>query len=194
MLKPRSFSFIKRFYSRLDNFDLDYICSPRNTAEIEQNIANRKGVGNIKLVFELYNKYKSSNNEERNNIENELFSEILKIPNRTHPDLLRYPLDGNPKVVKTIGEKKVFNFKPLGFQEITKRMNLVRTEQLGNFAGSKSYYLLGAMANLERALVQYALRSLLTERFELISVPDLIPKDLVEKCGLLTSGVRNQVS
>ncbi|XP_045468781.1 serine--tRNA ligase, mitochondrial isoform X2 [Harmonia axyridis] len=106
---------------------------------------------------------------------------------------MKNSIDGNSTIVKLIGEKKVFNNKPLEFQEIAKRMNLVRTDQLGNYSGSKSYYLLGAMASLERALVQYAMKTLMANNFELISVPDLIPRELVEKCGLLTSGVRNQV-
>ncbi|XP_044756528.1 serine--tRNA ligase, mitochondrial [Coccinella septempunctata] len=192
MLKRKTSRYFQRFYSRLSNFDLNYVCSRENLEEIEQNITQRKGVGNIKLVCDLYDRYKLSNNGEKIDIENQLLSEILKIPNKTHPDVMKYS-DGDPKKIKLIGEKKVFDFKPLEFQEITKRMNLVRTEQLGNYSGSKGYYLLGAMASLEKALVQYALKTLLTHNFELISVPDLIPKELVENCGLLTSGVRNQV-
>lgn len=34
-------------------FDWGYICDPKNTEEIRQNIANRKGVGDIDLVASI---------------------------------------------------------------------------------------------------------------------------------------------
>lgn len=52
---------------------------------------------------------------------------------------------------------------------------------------------MGEMAELEQALVNYFVSKLLRNGFELISVPDILPKDLIESCGMSTSGERDQV-
>ncbi|KAK9880411.1 hypothetical protein WA026_010290 [Henosepilachna vigintioctopunctata] len=181
----------KLFHSRLKDFDIGYICSQKNLKEIEQNIQARKGTGDIKLVQELWNELEGC--KTNIDVEERLVSAILDLPNTTHPEVLKYAVDGLPKVVKYIGEKKKFTHKPFDFREIAKRLNLVRFDQLGNFSGSKSYYILGQFANFDRALVQYAIRTLLDNKFELVSVPDILPRSIIENCGFTTRGVRNQV-
>ncbi|CAH1971676.1 unnamed protein product [Acanthoscelides obtectus] len=50
------------------------------------------------------------------------------------------------------------------------------------------------MAELEHALVNYFLENLIVNHgFELISVPDILPRDVIERCGMKTRGERNQV-
>ncbi|KAL3277917.1 hypothetical protein HHI36_013258 [Cryptolaemus montrouzieri] len=184
-------TYLRNLHSRLNDFDIEYFCNSQNLKEIEENINRRKGIGDINLVYKLYNKYISSTSEEiKSELESKLISELWKLPNRTHPLVLER---NESKLMKYIGEKKTFLHKPLHCQEIVKRLNLVRSDQLGNFSGSKSYYVLGEFANLDRALVQYAVRGLLDNNFDLISVPDIIPRSLVENCGLITAGTRNQI-
>ncbi|KAF5289822.1 hypothetical protein FQA39_LY14977 [Lamprigera yunnana] len=173
--------------------DLDYYCNINNKNEISQNITARKGIGNINLVLELKNNLDKtqSNSACFKEIREKLHDELLKIPNKTHPTV--FSLDQEPRVIKTIGQKKVFDFNEWEFHNITKRLNLVRTDQLGNVSGNRSYFLLGDMALLEQALVKYTVRNLLKNNFELVSVPDILHRNTIEACGLNTRGDRTQV-
>ena len=69
----------------------------------------------------------------------------------------------------------------------------LRTENLGNLTGHRSYYFVDALALLEQALVQYTVDRLTREGFLLYSVPDLLRRDLIEGCGMDTRGERAQV-
>ncbi|XP_018564752.1 serine--tRNA ligase, mitochondrial [Anoplophora glabripennis] len=173
--------------------DVDYLCNEKNVENIANNIINRKGVGNIKAVNELKLKLDNTQPDEKNyeTLRNKFYEELFKIPNKTHPEVFTY--GGKPKLVKNVNSKKEFDFKPREFHEISKRLNLVRTEQLGNVCGNRSYYLLGEMAELEQALVSYCLERLIHNKFQLLSVPDILPRDVVERCGMNTKGERNQV-
>lgn len=176
----------------MPELDLKYLCDPKNIPEISKNITNRKGIGNIQLVHELRKKLESLNQTDNSYklLKTQLESELLKIPNRTHPEVSHY--GDEPKILKEVGTKPP-DFPYLQFQEITKKLRLVRTDQLGNFSGGKSYYLLGEMAELEHALVRYVTAKLLVNKFELISVPDILPRSVIEGCGMNTRGARTQV-
>lgn len=177
----------------VENFDLGYLCNPSNLPVILNNINKRKGVGDIVLVQNLKSQLDncSVKNEDYDNVLSKLIEELRKLPNLTHPDILTYGEE--PKSIKTVGSKRDFSFKPLSFDQISKRLKLVRTDQLGNLSGSRSYFLLGEMAELENALINYTLHKLSTCGFKLISVPDLLPRDTIESCGMNTRGIRNQV-
>lgn len=173
--------------------DINYLCDERNFKEISHNISLRKGVGNIELVRSLKNTlYKLDVHcKEYEETRNKLLAELCNIPNRTHPDVLQY--DDKPKILKYINTEKPFEHKPLEFQEISKRLNLARTDQLGNVSGNKSYYFLGDLAQMEHALIQYTLMKLINNKFSLVSVPDILPRNVIESCGMNTRGERTQV-
>ncbi|KAB0800481.1 hypothetical protein PPYR_06221 [Photinus pyralis] len=172
--------------------DLKYLCNLEHLDEINSNIKARKGVGDISLVLKLKENLSNLTSVDHNyeKVRRQFYDELLKIPNRTHPSVAHL---NEPITVSTTGEKKTFDFKPREFYEICKRLNFVRTDQLGNVAGSRSYYLLGDMAELEKALISYTVSHLLDENFELVSVPDILHRDIIEACGLNTHGDRTQV-
>lgn len=177
------------------DFDTDYLLNPQNLPQIEENIQNRKGRGDITLVHELKKQLdlkKDHSDSKYEEIKMKFLTELNKIPNKTHPDVRNYGRE--PKTMKIIGEKPKFETKPKDFQEITKRLRLVRTQQLGNLSGSKSYYILGEMAQLEQALIRYVITNLLKNQFQLISVPDILPSQVIEGCGMNTKGERTMVS
>ncbi|CAH0553267.1 unnamed protein product [Brassicogethes aeneus] len=173
--------------------DENYFCNGNNLNEIKNNISHRKGVGDIEQVNKLKQKLDSLNfsSADYKIVKNDLQSELFKLPNKTHPEVLNYGDD--PKVLKIVNGKRKFNFDELEFHNITKRLNLVRSEHLGNLSGSKSYYLLGEMVELEQALINYFCEKLYNSGFELISVPDILHRKVIESCGMNTSGTRTQV-
>lgn len=50
------------------------------------------------------------------------------------------------------------------------------------------------MAELEQALIRYTTDVLLKEGFELISVPDILPAELIEGCGMQVNEKTTQVN
>ncbi|CAB0005730.1 unnamed protein product [Nesidiocoris tenuis] len=49
------------------------------------------------------------------------------------------------------------------------------------------------LADLEAALVNYSVSVLKSKGFQLISVPDILPREIIEDCGMDTRGPRSQV-
>ncbi|XP_025836113.1 serine--tRNA ligase, mitochondrial isoform X1 [Agrilus planipennis] len=188
---------IKRhFYTpklnKYPDLDFDYLCSASNCEEILNNITRRKGVGDIHSVQKFKKQLENSKNAtDHDKLKQLLYTEALKIPNRTHPDVLKYTTDIN--IVRFINQKKNFDFHPQEFHEISKKLNLVRTDQLGNLSGNRSYYVLGEMAELEQALINYTVNKLFEKGFQLMSVPDILHRNIIENCGMNTKGERNQV-
>ncbi|KAJ8984903.1 hypothetical protein NQ317_002743 [Molorchus minor] len=171
----------------------DFLFDDKYIEETQKNISNRKGVGDIRLVKDLKTKLDNTQKTDSDYevTRNKFFEELRKIPNKTHPDVFQY--GSEPKMVKYVGSKKVFDFKHLEFHEISKRLHLVRTEQLGNVCGNRSYFLMGDMAEFEQALINYFVERLLKNGFQFVSVPDILQRDVIESCGMNTRGERNQV-
>lgn len=157
-------------------YNTDFLCDPANRDTILDNIKKRKNIGDIDKVLELSGQPNKK----------ELFlKELSRIPNCTHPAVLEY--GDKPKLLKECGVKPEFEFEPQEFSELASHLKLIRTE-LGPIAGRKAYMLLGDLAQLEEVLVHYTIRKLLQNGFELLSVPDIIPTELIKRCGLITEG------
>lgn len=129
-------------------FNEEYLLDVENMERIAANIELRKGVGNIQLVHEIKNKLSSEDLSADNRILiNELLQdELSKIPNETHPEVISY--GDEPKVVAYFNEMPKFKRDPLEFSVITKKLNLLRTDYMGNYAGHKAYFLTGELAEL----------------------------------------------
>uniref|UniRef100_A0A1B6CCF4 serine--tRNA ligase n=1 Tax=Clastoptera arizonana TaxID=38151 RepID=A0A1B6CCF4_9HEMI len=177
------------------NLNIEYLCNPKNTEEIIFNIQNRKGIGDIYKVldhFVLLEGLKSnSKSPDYLKAYHKFLEEAIKIPNQSHPDLLQH--GEMPHLVKQAGLKKDFNFKPKTFKDIAKSLSIVQNENTVNFTGQRSYYFMGQLAELESALVDWSLKKLLSLGFHLISVPDILNRNIIESCGMDTQSDRNQV-
>jgi seryl-tRNA synthetase len=183
---------VATFATKEPDLDWKYLTDPLNLEEIRRNIQSRKGVGSIETVTDLYGKYTAAKlNPEKSQIWKKLIEEAKKIPNRSDPCVHSYGED--PQIVATPGVKPSRDFVPLQFHEIVKRLGLLRTDNLGNITGHRSYYLIDELVLLEQALIQYAVEKLLQNDFQLFSVPDLLHRDLIESCGMDTRGERTQV-
>lgn len=169
------------------NLEESYFCDPNNKAEIAKNIKIRKGIGDIEKVLQIYSEI-DSDNDVRKEL---LVREMLKIPNRTHPKIVDY--GETPQIEKYIGVKRSFDCKATEFHNLAKSLKLLRND-LSNFTGQRSYFFTSRLAELESALVQHTLSRLLTAGFQLVSVPDILPRSTIECSGMETRGKRSQVS
>ncbi|XP_011252455.2 serine--tRNA ligase, mitochondrial [Camponotus floridanus] len=157
------------------DYDTEFLCNPKNRDAIFNNIKRRKNIGDIDKILEL------SDKPEKQKL---FLEELSKLPNFTHPAVIDY---GNvPKLLKQCGEKVKFDFEPKEFAELVTDLKAMRIQNLGPIAGQRSYIFLGDLAELEEALIQYTIRELMKHGFKLISVPDIIQTEVIERCGLIT--------
>ncbi|XP_022127647.2 serine--tRNA ligase, mitochondrial [Pieris rapae] len=185
----------KRLFSTCyPEIDIEYYCQSQNLSEIKHNIQIRKGVGDINKVHELYEKFKSLSRGDimYESIKENFYSELVKLPNITHPDVRDYK--ERPRTINTINLKKDFgSFKPIEFSEITQLLNLMRTDKLGYTCDNKSYYYFGELAEYEEALLKYTVSYLLKKGFDLVSVPDVLTRNIIQSCGMAVNGDRTQI-
>ncbi|CAH1400023.1 unnamed protein product [Nezara viridula] len=175
----------------LPDLNFSYLCDPANTEKIKNDIKKRKGRGDINKVIKLHKDWLNSFDNNKDFLKSELIRAALKIPNISHSEISH--LEEEPTVVREIGKlPKEVPFKYLTFEEIADNFNLCRTD-VSNFTGSRSYYLLDQLALLEQALIKYTLFKLKELNFSLLSVPDILPRNIIEMCGMETKGERNQV-
>ena len=151
--------------------DLKYLLNADNKLEISENIKRRKGIGDIDLVHKFNDLGDEAN----------MLKAALKIPNKTHPDV-----EDEDKVLRTKNWAPLEPLKKLkSFDDLARISGTLRTNDLSHYSGEKSYYLIDQFAELEQALVRHAIDKLVNEEeFRLVSVPDIVPRGVVERCGV----------
>ncbi|QDU60053.1 Serine--tRNA ligase [Planctomycetes bacterium Pan216] len=111
------------------------------------------------------------------------------IPNLTHPDV---PPEEDA-VLREVGTKPNFDFKPLDHVELCDRHRLANFEAGAKVAGADFYYLTGDGALLQMALVQYAMKKLVGEGFTPVITPDLARDQVVAGTGFTPRGPETQI-
>lgn len=124
--------------------------------------------------------------------ESDLVSKVTHIPNESHPDVPIGSYD-NIRVVCLGGTKPVFNFSPRDHVEIGEGLGILDFVSAAQASGHRYYYLKGAAAMLEVALVQYAMQKAVAKGYLPVVTPDVIKPGIVEGCGFQPRGVSTQV-
>lgn len=164
----------------------------RDLDTLEENVLLRNHENTIPLIRKIISDLEKEKDSGRKELlRTRLEKEFNKLPNDTHPRAIKNGNNTKELLRHDAGSLNLSN--ALQFSEICKPINLLRTEHLSNFNGHKSYYLAGFIAELEHALIQYSLGVLKKKNFKLLSVPDILPKEVIENCGMQTQGERTQV-
>jgi seryl-tRNA synthetase len=82
---------------------------------------------------------------------------LLNMPNIPDPSVPVGTSADDSKIVKTWGNLKKFDFKPLPHWEIGEKLDILDFERGAKVAGTGFYFLKGDGARLERALIQFML-------------------------------------
>ncbi|XP_057243301.1 serine--tRNA ligase, mitochondrial [Malurus melanocephalus] len=129
---------------------------------------------------------------EESDLEQRFYLGALQLPNRTHPAV---PVgdQSQARLLELVGEKPVFDFKPKGHLELGEGLDIIRQRRLSHVSGHRSYYLCGAGALLQHALVTFTLQKLLSKGFLPMTVPDLLRGAVFEGCGVQPSAAPSQV-
>ena len=94
-------------------------------------------------------------------------------------------------VIEHVGTPRIFDFEPKDHLELGKLLGAIDTERGTKVAGSRSYYLTGAGAMLEFALVNYAIASAVKAGFTPVIPPVLVNPAAMEGTGFLGQAAEN---
>ncbi|NXJ15938.1 SYSM protein, partial [Odontophorus gujanensis] len=92
--------------------------------------------------------------------------------------------ESQARVLEVVGEKPAFSFQPKGHLELGEELDIIRQRRLSHVSGHRSYYLSGAGALLQHALVHFVLAKLVPKGFLPMTVPDLLRGAVFEGCGM----------
>lgn len=193
----RELSTIKtREFSLNSDFFESYLPDEKTIDDIAEESKIRKSRGSIQLLRHYFKSYNNeSDSGKKKDLRLKLIDEMKKFPNKTHPTVLSYGADSDKVELYSFGDSHknpIPNFK--SYQELGTLSNTIRMSQLGNFCGSRSYYFMNSVAELETALIRYTTDHLHKKGFELLSVPDILPAELIEACGQQVHGHPTQVN
>jgi len=126
----------------------------------------------------------------RAQVEDEAKALIMQLSNILDPDA---PIGKEEDFVtiEHVGTPRVFDFEPRDHVELGKLLGAIDTERGAKVAGSRSYYLTGAGAMLEFALVNYAIASANKAGFTPVIPPVLVNPAAMEGTGFLGQAAEN---
>jgi seryl-tRNA synthetase len=117
------------------------------------------------------------------NIDTKLHAILLTIPNPPHETVPAGKDESENKVIKTVGQKREFDFTVKDHVELGMALNLLEIEKAVEMSGSRFYYLKNDLVMLEFALVNYALNKLQEKGFSPIISPMLVKEHAMEATG-----------
>ena len=141
---------------------------------------------------ELADKVKAADSK-RAEVEEQTKQLVLQLSNLLDTDA---PIGGEEDFVtiEHVGTPRDFTkdgFEPKDHVELGKLLGAIDTERGAKVAGSRSYYLTGAGAMLEFALVNYAIQSALKNDFTPVIPPVLVNPSAMEGTGFLGQAAEN---
>ena len=125
-------------------------------------------------------------------VESELKTLMLQVPNLTHPDS---PIGGEEdyRVVYTNREAAVFSFPPKDHETLLTERNLIDFERAAKVAGAKFYFVKNDLVRLNMAMLNYGMDVAAKYGYEIMETPDLAKDDILTGIGFNPRGPETQV-
>jgi len=118
-------------------------------------------------------------------VDDELNSKLLEVPNILDPNVPRGPDERSNVVVETFGRIPEFGFEARPHWELAEIVDGIDFERGVKMSGSRFYVLRGAVARLQRALIQFMLNSHVAAGFEEHYVPYMLSEASLVASGQL---------
>jgi len=159
---------------------LDKALSQRNelSKQAKENPQARKRVKELKKKLEVI---KRAEREAKKRME----TLLLSIHNIPLPDVPPGKTAKDNVVVRKEGKIPKFNFTPKDYLSLRAIENYIGLEEAREASGARFAYIKGKAAQLEYALLRFAIDFLSKEKFELIFPPTIIKKETMKKMGYL---------
>ena len=179
------------------SLDWGQLSDPANLGSIQSNIDIKKSRADIRRVQELFKEiylntciHDTKSEVGREATEANLLAAALQVPNMCSQHSVDLGTDN-----KVLYEKPFTNpeFKVRKFEDVARILSGARLTNLGVTSGERAYHLMGPLAELELALVQWATDALVERGWRFLGVPDILHPGVVEACGMKVEGERTQV-
>ncbi|MBI2658617.1 serine--tRNA ligase [Candidatus Woesearchaeota archaeon] len=145
----------------------------RNEITDEINRLKKQGEdikGKVQEAKELPEKIKQSD-EKSDELKNKIEYYLMRLPNILHESVPVGKDANDNAVVKTWGEKPKFSFELKPHGELLQELGLANFEKAAEVSGHGFYYLMGDIARLELALVNFAVDFLAKKDYLLVQPP-----------------------
>src|SRR5260370_22006245 len=126
-------------------------------------------------------------------LETQLRTVLLTIPNMSHPDAPVGTTAEDNKVLRRWGEPRKLDFPVKDHVALGEALDLIDFEAGARVAGQKFYFLKNEAVLLELALVQYAMGILSAEGYMPIITPDVARSEVLEGIGFIPRGPETQI-
>jgi len=127
----------------------------------------------------------NSLDEQLKQIELGLFDQLAAIPNIPDSDVPVGVDDKDNVVIRTIGEKRQFDFEPKPHWELGPELGIIDFEAGVKLAGTRFYVLEGAGARLERALIFWMLDLHIRQGYKEFYPPWMVREEIMFASGQL---------
>ena len=115
--------------------------------------------------------------------EKKLNSFLEEIPNIPAEDVPIGKDEADNVVIKTVGQKPIFDFQPLDHQDIGEKLDIIDTVKASEISGSRFGYYKNDLVILEMSLMTYAVKKLQKKAFVPMLPPLMIKSQTEWACG-----------
>lgn len=133
----------------------------------------------IKKIKELPKKIKQLEQKQKE-IKQKINFYLLRLPNILHSSVPYGKDETHNKVIKKWGKIKKFNFNLKTHSDIIEELKIGDFKKAAQVSGTGFYYLTGKLAQLNQALMQFAIDFLLKKNFKLIIPPIMLARKAYE--------------
>ena len=154
----------------------------RNIATQEINELKKAGQDiskKIKEVKALPDQIKELD-EKINTLKDEIKHALMRIPNILDESVPVGKDAEDNKVVRTWGVKPKFDFELINHGELAEKLKGANFDDASRVSGNGFYYLLGEIALLEQALIQFAIQFLSKKSYMLVTPPFMLHREPYE--------------
>ncbi len=124
-------------------------------------------------------------------VEEELQTELLKIPNIPASDVPIGKDESGNKEIKKVGSIPKFSFTPKSHEQLAIALDLYDAKRAAGIAGTRAYFLKGDLVLLEQAVLNYALSFMTKEGFTPFTVPWMVNKEALWGTGYFPWGIED---
>jgi len=170
-------------------YELEGLRAEQN--KISDQVSKEKDAGNKKKLIaqaqEIRGKTKTL--EESLKKVSDKFDKLMgQIPNPPLDDVPVGKDDSANKVLKKVGVLPKFDFEPKDHLVLGEALDLIDVKRAGKVSGSRFGFLKGGAAQLQFALINFGLETLLKEGFVLVIPPVMLKPEMMEGMGYVERG------
>jgi len=160
----------------------------------EQNEISEKSKASQKMIDEARRLKREIKEKEPVlvKIEKEIEELVRTVPNLPFDEVPVGKDENDNKVLRRVGKKPKFNFKPKDYLEIAEKLDIIDVKRAAKVSGSRFGYLKGGAALLELALIQFAFKLLTKEGFIPVIPPVMIKEKPYMGMGRLAPSDREE--